>query len=111
MIDQFKKSLHKGAAGILERVGKAAAAVEVAKETARDQHAGPADRAPAVFAGSRTGMSIRLRFKTARAFSYPCELAGDAPDIGGKDPCLARPNAIALSGLCTRDDAGRNFRY
>ena len=43
MIDQFKKSLHKGAAGILERVGKAAAAVEVAEETARDQHAGPAD--------------------------------------------------------------------
>ena len=39
MIDQWKRSLLEGAAGIFERWGKAAVAAEAAEETVRDLHA------------------------------------------------------------------------
>jgi transposase-like protein len=39
MIHQWRKSLVEGAAGIFERGGKAAAAIELAEDTVRDLHA------------------------------------------------------------------------
>ena len=39
MIHQWKKVLLEGAAGIFERVGKAAATAEIAEDTVRDLHA------------------------------------------------------------------------
>jgi len=39
MIHQWKKALLEGAAGILERGGKAAATAEIAEDTVRDLHA------------------------------------------------------------------------
>ena len=38
MIDQWKKALLEGAAGIFERGGQAAATAEFAEETVRDLH-------------------------------------------------------------------------
>ena len=39
MIHQWKKALLEGAAGIFERGGKLAVAVEIAEDTVRDLHA------------------------------------------------------------------------